>query len=175
MNIRITMVSLVAAVLALTLAGSGSAWADGGRHHDRHSYGQQGKHHKHYKHYKRGKHGKHYKYKRPHYGGGYGRPGSYYYNYEDDDDNEKLLIGLVVGGLVGYAINNAQQEQAYEYERAAPGYGYPGSGGYDSSCLQEREYQTTVIVGGKEVPAYGSACLQPDGSWRRSPARLANY
>lgn len=175
MNIRLTMVPIMAALLALTLAGSGSAWADGGRHHDRHSHGQQGKHYKHGKHYKRGKHGKHYKYKRPHYRGGYGRPGSYYYNYEDDDDNEKLLIGLVVGGLVGYAINNARHEQAYEYERPAPAYSYPGPGSQDSSCLQEREYQTTVIVGGKNVPAYGSACLQPDGSWRRSPARLANY
>jgi hypothetical protein len=41
-----------------------------------------------------------------------------------------------------------------------------------SSCLQEREYQTTVIVGGREVEAYGTACLQPDGSWLRGPAKL---
>ncbi|NQV19795.1 MAG: hypothetical protein HQ511_00105, partial [Rhodospirillales bacterium] len=40
------------------------------------------------------------------------------------------------------------------------------------SCLQEREYQTTVIVGGNEVNAYGTACLQPDGSWLRGPAKL---
>jgi len=41
-----------------------------------------------------------------------------------------------------------------------------------TSCLQEREYQTTVIVNGDEVDAYGTACLQPDGSWMRGPARL---
>ena len=29
-----------------------------------------------------------------------------------------------------------------------------------------REYQTTAIVGGVSQPTYGTACLQPDGSWR---------
>ena len=28
------------------------------------------------------------------------------------------------------------------------------------------EYQTTAIIGGTPQPAYGRACLQPDGSWR---------
>jgi surface antigen len=28
-----------------------------------------------------------------------------------------------------------------------------------------REYQQTVIVGGQEQQAYGTACRQPDGSW----------
>jgi hypothetical protein len=35
-----------------------------------------------------------------------------------------------------------------------------------ASCLQVREYQTEIVVGGKTVPAYGDACLQPDGSWQ---------
>jgi hypothetical protein len=34
------------------------------------------------------------------------------------------------------------------------------------NCLQVREYQTEIVVGGKSVPAYGNACLQPDGSWK---------
>jgi len=29
-----------------------------------------------------------------------------------------------------------------------------------------REYQSTATVGGATQPAYGTACLQPDGSWR---------
>lgn len=29
-----------------------------------------------------------------------------------------------------------------------------------------REYQTHVTVGGKEQEAYGTACRQPDGSWK---------
>jgi hypothetical protein len=46
------------------------------------------------------------------------------------------------------------------------------SGTTRSSCLQEREYQTTVLVGGSEVEAYGAACLQQDGSWLRGPVKL---
>lgn len=33
-------------------------------------------------------------------------------------------------------------------------------------CLQQREYQTEIFIDGKAVPAYGTACLQADGSWR---------
>ena len=28
------------------------------------------------------------------------------------------------------------------------------------------EYQTTAVIDGKKQPVYGTACLQPDGSWR---------
>ena len=34
-------------------------------------------------------------------------------------------------------------------------------------CLMVREYQTKITVDGMNVEAYGDACLQPDGSWRR--------
>jgi surface antigen len=29
-----------------------------------------------------------------------------------------------------------------------------------------REYQATITVDGKYQPAYGTACLGPDGAWR---------
>ncbi len=29
-----------------------------------------------------------------------------------------------------------------------------------------REYTTTMMVGGRPVETYGTACMQPDGSWR---------
>jgi surface antigen len=29
-----------------------------------------------------------------------------------------------------------------------------------------REYQQTVTVGGKTQEAYGTACRQPDGTWK---------
>ena len=32
--------------------------------------------------------------------------------------------------------------------------------------LMCREYQSTVFVGGRSQNSYGTACLQPDGSWR---------
>jgi hypothetical protein len=43
----------------------------------------------------------------------------------------------------------------------------------DASCLQVREYQTEVVIGGKTVPAYGDACLQPDGSWQKISGPIA--
>ena len=42
-------------------------------------------------------------------------------------------------------------------------------------CLQEREYRTKIMVGGKEVEGYGTACLQPDGSWRYGAAQPESY
>jgi hypothetical protein len=29
-----------------------------------------------------------------------------------------------------------------------------------------REFNTSVAIGGQQQPAYGTACLQPDGSWK---------
>ena len=29
-----------------------------------------------------------------------------------------------------------------------------------------REYQTTIMIGGKPEKAYGRACRQPDGTWK---------
>jgi len=41
----------------------------------------------------------------------------------------------------------------------------------DPTCLQTREYTTTIIIEGKEVQAYGTKCLRPDGSWSYGPAQ----
>ena len=41
----------------------------------------------------------------------------------------------------------------------------------DTSCLQAREYTTTMVIEGKTAEAYGTRCLQPDGSWRYGPAQ----
>lgn len=32
-----------------------------------------------------------------------------------------------------------------------------------------REYTSTVEIGGRPVPAFGTACQQPDGSWKMGP------
>jgi len=141
------------------------------RDHDRHYKGHNRHHAKrHYKRYYKGHNKHHYKNYGKYYGGhnyGYGGYGGYY--DDDDDDDEKLLIGLVVGGILGYALNESQSNDADSYYQPNS---YQGSS--NSTCLQEREYQTTVIVGGRAVDAYGAACLQPDGSWTRSPA-VASY
>lgn len=37
---------------------------------------------------------------------------------------------------------------------------------YSRSGQQCREYQSRAMVGGRSQPVYGTACLQPDGTWR---------
>jgi hypothetical protein len=175
MNRIVKISSVAAAVLAATLSAPTVAWADGGRHYsDRgtdghrqynHHYDRHDRYKGYYKSYPRG------------YGG--------HHNHHNDDDGKELLIGLLLGGVVGYAMGN--QQSGYDYGASAyppavaaprveaypaPQYSY---GPADSTCLQEREYQSKVIVGGKQVDAYGTACLQPDGSWRRGPAQLVSY
>ena len=34
-----------------------------------------------------------------------------------------------------------------------------------TTCLQTREYTTVITMGGEEHEAYGTACLQEDGTW----------
>jgi VCBS repeat-containing protein len=43
------------------------------------------------------------------------------------------------------------------------------------TCLQQREYNTKIMVGGKQVNGYGTACLQPDGSWRYGAAQPETF
>lgn len=177
MNAKTIASALIVAILGFSLGLPGTAVA-GDRHHDRHDSGHSGGHHykqnrhkkRNYKHHNKRHYGynKHH-YKRQHYPryyghGGYG--GHYYY----DDDYDELLFGLVTGGILGYALNQSQHNQRYDYPPAPDTYSQSGG-----NCLQQREYQTTVIVGGRSVDAYGTACLQPDGSWTRSPPRVAPY
>lgn len=163
--------AVVAAMMAITLAVPSAAFAGGGHHKGYsggHSYGHSGKH---------GGYGHNRG-----YGGHYGKHVTKY-KYDNDNDGEKLLIGLLVGGLVGYAISDSRNN-AIQHEHAAPVAAPPREGysttqySYSSTegaCLQEREYQNKIIIGGRSVDAYGTACLQPDGSWRYGPARTTSF
>ena len=104
------------------------------------------------------------------------------------NEPEGIIAGVLLGGLVGGAIGNALDDADREYamrnswyalERTPsgttsawhnPDSGHSGtltplrthatSGGY---C---REFQQTLRVGGHSERGYGTACRQPDGSWR---------
>lgn len=53
------------------------------------------------------------------------------------------------------------------YPSTAPLQAVPTGPAYQTSSGQYcREYQAQVIVGGGVQSSYGTACLQPDGSWR---------
>lgn len=116
-------------------------------------------------------HGKHHG--RSHHGYTHHRHDGRWYRPRDSDDDEKLIYGLLVGGLFGYVLGNNRYDAAPAPVYTPPETSYR-SAPLASTCLQEREYQMTVIVGGKEAQAYGTACLQPDGSWYRGPAKVVS-
>lgn len=94
------------------------------------------------------------------------------------------LLGAYVGSEVGKSLDRADQQYAMQAEskaHAAPvgqtiSWNNPDSGnsgtytptrdGRDQSGNYCREYQTTVNIGGQSEQAYGTACRQPDGSWK---------
>ena len=94
------------------------------------------------------------------------------------------LIGAFIGREVGKSLDKtdmAADNQAQNYAYTAPigekiAWSNPESGnsgtvtprreGTDTSGNYCREYQQTITVGGKTEQAHGTACRQPDGSWK---------
>jgi len=94
------------------------------------------------------------------------------------------LLGAFLGREVGVSLDRADQmylQSAVSQAQVAPlgqriswnnpqsgnrGYVTPVRDGYAQSGSYCREYQNTIIVGGKTQQAYGQACRQPDGSWQ---------
>ncbi len=96
-----------------------------------------------------------------------------------------VVGGILVGGLVGNLLDERDKRMAAAAEQKAletapsgtrvawqnPDTGHSGTvtpiRTYQTSSGQYcREYQTDVTVGGKSEKAYGTACRQPDGSWK---------
>jgi len=96
-------------------------------------------------------------------------------------------VGLVVGGLVGselgrmYDTLNKEEQRVHSsiitesIQTSKIGEGHQwynpqtGNSGRVVVTKQEeycREYQQTIVIGGKEQQAYGTACRQPDGTWK---------
>lgn len=94
------------------------------------------------------------------------------------------LLGAFAGRELGKSLDKADAEAAHRAQTAAhtapigqqitwsnPETGHSGTvtptrQGTDTSGNQCREYQSTVTIGGKTEQAYGTACRQPDGSWK---------
>ena len=92
-----------------------------------------------------------------------------------------FILGAVLGSNIGRSLAREDERRAQmvleENRTGHPSHWVnPDSGAdvtmvpthtYQSSSGEYcREYQTTVVVGGKTEKAYGTACRQPDGSWR---------
>ena len=170
--------SVLASGMALLLMVPCVAWADGvpygyGRYAGRPSY--------HAPYYPR-----YYPHYYPHYYPDYSCNNcgkNNHHNNNNNNNDDKLWIGLLGGGILGYGLNAYQQSNT-----ANQGY-YPQSNSVPpppppalyantspvNPCLQEREYRTKIMVGGKQVDGYGTACLQPDGSWRYGTTQPESY
>jgi len=84
------------------------------------------------------------------------------------------LIGALIGGEIG-AANETCAAQALEY--GAPNTQVVWTSGGNNYVVEPvktyqengqycREYQTKVQIGGQVQEGYGTACRQPDGSWK---------
>jgi surface antigen len=95
-----------------------------------------------------------------------------------------VIGGALLGGLIGNYLDDRDKRMAAEaahraLETAPSGrpvaWNNPDSGHsgtvtpvrtYQSGGSYCREYQQTITVGGKQEQSYGTACRQPDGSWK---------
>lgn len=93
------------------------------------------------------------------------------------------LVGSMVGGNVGAKLDAVDRSRATDaHERALDTgqtikWSNPDTGNHGSVVPVRtgtntqtgslcREFQTTIVVGGQEEQAYGTACQQADGSWK---------
>lgn len=93
------------------------------------------------------------------------------------------LAGAYLGKEIGVSLDRADRQYMVQSSQTAlethptgqtttwtnPDSGNSGSftptRTYQSNNRYCREYQQTVMIGGKKEEAYGTACRQPDGSW----------
>lgn len=94
------------------------------------------------------------------------------------------IVGTLVGASIGGAVGRSMDEQdrikaAHTLETVRTGvasqWHNPDTGNeytvvptrtYDSGGTPCREYTVNARIGGKREKVYGTACRQPDGSWR---------
>ena len=169
--ITFTCAGLLAGGALLT---TGEAQASG-KHKQKYSHSHdRGNHYGHYnRHYKN-----HNYYRRPYYGYRHRGYGHYHSN---SDVWAWLALGAITWAVVDGLNENQQRihEQAQIGATTAPigetiiwsDSGASGSvtatrDGMTPSGQYCREFQHEVIVGGQKEQAYGTACQQPDGSWR---------
>jgi len=178
---KTTVFALGLTVFGLAPATQALADQKYNKHRSNHGYNNHNKGHK-YNRHRDWRNNYRHNHKRYHKRHGYYRSHGYYRNRGRGDE---VALGLLAGGLLFYAMTANQRGSNYDrnvYVQQQPVYVQPQQQQWtqkqpvvqpqniDRSCLQVREYQTTITVGGQSVPAYGQSCLQEDGSWKLGPA-----
>jgi len=93
--------------------------------------------------------------------------------------------GALIGGFVGHKLDNRDKQlaaqaaqRAFEQNQAGQPsvWNNPDSGNSGSITPTKtyqlatgqycRQYQQTILIGGEQQQAYGTACRQPDGTWQ---------
>ena len=69
---------------------------------------------------------------------------------------------MIAGGLALSGCETTPESGAGATAKAAPP-APPKAARTDAQC---REFQRTITIGGKTEKAYGTACRQPDGTWK---------
>jgi hypothetical protein len=88
-----------------------------------------------------------------------------------------ILIAICLVATLGAAPAQADRYRGHgASHNHGHHYGYRGSYGWSyaplyraapaPACRQTREYTTQITIGDQVLPAYGTACLQADGSWK---------
>lgn len=175
--VKITVFALGIAIFGLAPAAQARSDRDNHRNHNRYDNYDNKRYNTHRRNYRNNR----YNYGYNNYGY---RDNSYSYNYNSlhRRHGNDVVLGVLAGGLLFYALTAKQRNADTVYVQQQPVYAQPQQQwtqqrqpvtqpqNRDSSCLQVREYQTTITVGGQAVPAYGQSCLQADGSWKLGPA-----
>ena len=97
------------------------------------------------------------------------------------------MLGAIMGGEVGKSLDRADELALAHAQHEALENGVSGStttwqnpdSGHSGEIVPEpayqqadgtycREFQQTIVVGTKMESAYGTACRQPDGTWKLS-------
>jgi hypothetical protein len=186
----LTLVTLAALVVTQLAVGGAQA----GGHHKRHGPGYSGGHYKsHRGHYK--SHRGHYKSHRGHghkhrgYGYGYRYDDSYKYDYllgglllggaatyllSEPRDVERHSVvyqpapAAAVNPTVGSVLENNRTGQATAWQDPDTGKTFTTTPvrTHMKSTGPCREYIMSIVLGGQEQQAYGTACRENDGSWK---------
>jgi surface antigen len=96
-----------------------------------------------------------------------------------------VVLGGLIGSQIGRGLDQADQQSAWRTEQGAlernrdgeySRWDNPNNGNYGYTVPQTtyqsasgqycREYETTIVVNGRAETGYGTACRQPDGSWK---------